>query len=256
MDSLLETPQREFTVIPVAKHFFQNTTFRDIRISVPTTTYGDQVEMTFHIFAYDVLQGIFNYVIHFQTNTEQQQPLFTVKLLNIYPLGSHVVSQFARLFPDPDLYTPSPTPTNETRSAFRQVNLSSRGFLSAYTIGPRAKRAVWIERVRGNTTREVQVWSDVDQLKDGEVVDGPPGEIQRNAVLTITSPDLRGKYNIYPTLRPPNHAPLIHLFYVCRGYYTLRIERIDGTDCTWEPSGRIVLTRRRCLNKILYIRNR
>lgn len=195
MDSLLGTTQCEFTAIPVAKRFFQNTTFRDIRISTPVTpvtTAGDQIETKFQIFAYDVLQGLFNYAIHFQTQPDQL-PLFTVVLLNIYPLSNHVVPQFARLLPDLDSHTPSPTPTNETRSAFRQVNLSSRGFLSAHAIGPQAKRAVWVERVRGDTTREVQVWSSPGEPDDGEMNDGPPGEIQRIAIHTITSPDLRGK---------------------------------------------------------------
>lgn len=198
MDRLLETTQREFTAIPFAKHFFQNTTFRDVKFSTPTITLDNQLEIKFQVFAYDVLQGLFNFAIHLQVHPEHP-PLFSVTLLNIYALTNHVVSQFARLLSDPDLLTPSPTPTNETRSPFRQTNLSSRGFVSAYAVGPRAKRAVWVERIRGSTLREVQIWSDTGMSADEEATNGPPGEIERVAVHRINSPDLRGT-SFFPSL--------------------------------------------------------
>lgn len=191
MDELLTTTQRQFTAAPISKYFFQNTTFRDVKYSTPTVTSDDQLEIKFQVFAYDVLQGLFNYTIHFQKRPEHP-PLFTVTLSNIYPLANHIVSQFTRFLPDPDLLTPSPTPTNEIRSAFRQTNLSSRGFLSTYAVGPRGKRAVWVERIRGSTVREVQVWSDPGTSDGQDLADGPPGEIERVAIHALTSPDLRG----------------------------------------------------------------
>ncbi|KAF9448928.1 hypothetical protein P691DRAFT_813357 [Macrolepiota fuliginosa MF-IS2] len=190
MDHLLETTHREFTAIPFAKHFFHNMTFRDVRISTPIISFDPCLEIKFQVFSYDVLQGLFDFGICLQIRPEDP-PVFTVALLNIYALANHVASQFSRILTGPDLLTPSPTPTNEMRSPFRQTNLSSRGFLSAYALGPRAKRAVWVERIRGSTLREIQVWNDSSTPEDEQIVDGPPGEIERVAVYTISSPDLR-----------------------------------------------------------------
>ncbi|KXN86742.1 hypothetical protein AN958_09733 [Leucoagaricus sp. SymC.cos] len=190
MDSLIGSSQREFTAIPIAKHFFQNTTYREVKFSDSSISTGEQLDISFQAFAYDVLQGLFNYSIHFQARPDHP-PDFTVALVNIYPLASHVVPQFSHLLPsDVNLLTPSPTPVDTVRRAFRPTNPSSRGFISAYTIGSQAKRAVWAERVRGSTLREIQVWDRSETVNvDGDFQQ--PGEIERIPVHSLPSPDLR-----------------------------------------------------------------
>lgn len=51
---------------------------------------------------------------------------------------------------------------------------------------------MWVERIRGSTVREVQVWSDPGTSDGQDLADGPPGEIERVAIHALTSPDLRG----------------------------------------------------------------
>lgn len=188
MDSLLETTHSElFTAIPIAQHSFQKATFRSFKISTPVIASGDdEVEIRFQIFAHDSLQGLFNYVIHFQTQLDQP-PLLTVELLNIYPLNNHVVSRFTHPPPGLDSHTPPPALISGAGGASQQANLSSRGSLTVYAIGPQAKRATWVERVRSDTAREVQVWSRLSKLDDTDTIDGPPREIQRNAVHAFPS---------------------------------------------------------------------
>lgn len=187
MDSLLETTHSElFTAIPIAKHSFQKATLRSFKISTPVITSGDRVEIRFQIFAHDSLQGLFNYVIHFQIQ-HNQPPLLTVELLNIYPLSNHVVLRFTHPVPGLDSHTPPPALISGARGASQQANLSSRGSLTVYAIGPQAKRATWVERVRSDTAREVQVWSRLSKLDDRDIIDGPPREIQRNTVHAFPS---------------------------------------------------------------------
>jgi hypothetical protein len=47
---------------------------------------------------------------------------------------------------------------NEIRVLGAQA-ASSRGFVSAFSLGPQGKRAVWVERRRGSLIREVVVWA-------------------------------------------------------------------------------------------------
>jgi hypothetical protein len=191
MDILLNATQPTFTATPISQHLFQNTTFREVRISSPTISTSDQLDIRFQMFTYDVLQGLFNYSIHFQTRPEQP-PHFAVALPNVYPLANHAVSQHAPL-PPSDLYTPSPTPTNEVGHAFRPItNPSSRGFVSSFALGAQGRRAVWVERVRGNTRREIHAWSRPGTTEDEVVVNEQPEEIERIPVYSIASPDLRG----------------------------------------------------------------
>ncbi|KAJ3564986.1 hypothetical protein NP233_g7932 [Leucocoprinus birnbaumii] len=193
MDTLLNTTQSEITTTPISQHLFQNTTFREIKVSRPTIAEsdGEVLDIRFEVFAYDVLQGLFRYSVQFHLRPEQP-PYFAVALPEIYPLTDQLASQYSRLLPDPDLLTPSPTPSNEARHAFRSVlNPSSRGFVSAYAIGSQGRRAVWVERVRGSTMREIHVWNRTDATEDLVIPSDPPREIERVPVFTIASPDLR-----------------------------------------------------------------
>lgn len=194
LDSLLNTTQHEITATPISQHLFQNTTFREVKVSnptQPTVAVGDIFDIQFQVFAYDVLQGLFHYSIRFQALPEQP-PHFTITLPGIYPLTAQLASHYSRLLPEPDLLTPSPTPTNEARHAFRSVmNPSSRGFVSAYAVGSQGRRAVWVERIRGSTTREVHVWSRPGTTDDETIPGEPPKEIERIPVFSIASPDLR-----------------------------------------------------------------
>jgi len=66
---------------------------------------------------------------------------------------------------------------------------TARGFLSAYAVGPQGTRAIWIERKRASTIREVQVWGLARPEDDESVAAGS----ERRVVYSVTSYDLRGE---------------------------------------------------------------
>ncbi|KAL1762742.1 hypothetical protein FB107DRAFT_285184 [Schizophyllum commune] len=64
----------------------------------------------------------------------------------------HLTSSFAQ---------PQQTSTNLHQAARAESQyqiVSARGFVSAFALGPRARRAVWVERRRGSTLREIFAW--------------------------------------------------------------------------------------------------
>ncbi|EKM82030.1 hypothetical protein AGABI1DRAFT_126380 [Agaricus bisporus var. burnettii JB137-S8] len=186
MDDLLASTETKITLTPISESIFRSVTFRDAKYSTPTITFDNgQLEIKFEAFANDVLAGLFHYEIHFQRR-ETHPPIFDVTLLHIYPLADHVVNKHW-LPLTPELITPSPTPTNEYANAFRPTNLSAKGFLTTFTIGSNAKRAVWVERVRGSTVREIHVWENSSVFGDRDL----NGEIESYPVYTIASLDLR-----------------------------------------------------------------
>ncbi|KAF8880185.1 hypothetical protein BD779DRAFT_1549874, partial [Infundibulicybe gibba] len=147
------SPRSDHPIAP-SVHRFPSTTFREFVFSEPCTADRNKIQML----AYDVLQGLFLYSIHLIADADL--PELTVTLV------AH----------------PSPTPTGSrpSQNALGAVNPSSRGFVSALTLGPQGKRAIWVERNKGSVCREVIVWpgkvGDMSEM-DGKAVfvSGPCG---------------------------------------------------------------------------------
>jgi hypothetical protein len=86
------------------------------------------------------------------------------------------------------------------RSIFGSVGSSSRGFVGAIALGAQGKRAVWIERTKGNTTRDVAVWAKGEDGQAGNENRNEDGEEQKmrgHVVYRHESFDLRGRWIIH-----------------------------------------------------------
>ena len=166
---------------PSLKHFFSKN-FRAISFSDCSHTrnlISETDTYTTTLFAYDVIQGLFQYVVQLTLSSEPSTlpPSLQVTLIRVYPLIS------SGRIADMETTMASTNPT--------------RGFISAHDIGPQGKRAVWIERGRSSTAREVQVWSKEPSLTGH--LDSPSGtrvtvptEIERRVVYLVNSYNLRG----------------------------------------------------------------
>ncbi|KAF8880186.1 hypothetical protein BD779DRAFT_1549880 [Infundibulicybe gibba] len=152
------SPRSDHHTTPLV-HPFPSMTFRDLVFSDPCAMDRNRIEML----AYEVLQGLFLYSI--RVTVDADLPELTVTLIATYPMSMSPLSE-----------TPSPTPTGShpSQNIFGTGNLSSRGFVSALTLGPQGKRAVWVERKRGSVFREVIVWpgkvGDIEVEMDGKAI--------------------------------------------------------------------------------------
>lgn len=185
------------------------------------------------LFAYDVIQGLFHYIVRVQasvSHANELPPLLEVVLTGAYPLapGLHSPSLYIPLASEDALvetpsksvtysanFTPSPSPTPTfshthahvpgSSSTIRltqggQFNDGSRGFLSTHAMGPQGKRGIWVERKRSSTLREIQVWSHnspsfISSYKDQLSTNKTCAiEIPRRVVYSLYSYDLRGKH--------------------------------------------------------------
>jgi len=207
-------------------------TFRDVSFSdcshsrnriSETDTY------TTTLFAYDVIQGLFQYVVQLTLSSDLSTlpPSLQVTLIGIYPLVMVYSGRIAAL---PSMETTTTTLKNPTiihpaifgSSPLHQSRNASegntRGFVSTHAMGPQGRRAIWIERKRSSTVREVQVWSkepsltgDSDSASDGVSF---PAEIERRVVYSVNSYDLRGVNPFHPIVLKLNNEPIYRGCYV------------------------------------------
>lgn len=218
---------------PSLKHKF-NMTFREASFS-QTTTHHHPASQTqtseLSLFAYDVIQGLFHYVVRVRTSTTLESdgdgiyPSLEVVLTGVYPLAvSATLSQlYLPLPPAHDTpsgapppaptsstysanFTPSPSPTplsvhmpaRDSRRMQSGLDGGARGFLSTQAIGAQGRRGVWIERKRASTLREIQVWGRASPAALASYASPSAGgavtavEIPRRIVHSLQSFDLRG----------------------------------------------------------------
>jgi len=215
--------------LPILKHTFSHTTFREVSISGPVSTSDSETESTrqmisFGILAYDVIQGLFHYSIHINiphmtANTPSPAPpSLDVKLVGVYAMANNIralspptfsahsgflgqtVPPGFPLLQDAHTLTPLQMAMPETLGG--GSSHAGRGFVAALCLGPQAKRAVWIERRRGSTVREVIVWAvpcTGGGIRSGGMAVDESGSGEENmlemdgrVVHTVTSYDLRG----------------------------------------------------------------
>lgn len=68
---------------------------------------------------------------------------------------------------------------------------TSRGFVSAFSLGPQGKRAVWVERRRGSLMREIVVWTKEEGAREDFVGGGRNVGLEGRVVFSQGSYDLR-----------------------------------------------------------------
>ena len=195
--------------------------FRDVSFSQATTSCNPVSQAETHeltVFAYDVIQGLFHYTVQIVTPpiSSEMPPSLDVHLTGVYPLSVGLASTnifvghppISRLtWSDLASSSTSHSPTltfgqggsdsNSRRNRSSQPDTGSRGFLSTHSLGLQGKRAVWVERKRSSTVREVQVWSRERPLV---YLDGPV-EMERRVVYSLESYDLRGECSSESNLR-------------------------------------------------------
>lgn len=157
------------TITPV-KHFFTSTTFRGVVFSAPTLGNSAPPDLAMSLLAWDVIRGLYHFRIALTCTSGQ--PVFSVSLVE--------AKHMAEL---------------DTSSTRRRVPAgTSRGFVSACCIGPEGMRALWIERRRMSTLREVSVFdvSCCDVLGGLGAGEEEAYEIEGHKVFEVNSWDLRG----------------------------------------------------------------
>ncbi|KAL1668897.1 hypothetical protein GGF50DRAFT_123665 [Schizophyllum commune] len=83
-------------------------------------------------------------------------PLAASSSIHASSAGPHHPHQTPSSFAQPQQ---TPTTLHQAARAESQYQIvSARGFVSAFALGPRARRAVWVERRRGSTLREIFAW--------------------------------------------------------------------------------------------------
>ncbi|KDR67709.1 hypothetical protein GALMADRAFT_257992 [Galerina marginata CBS 339.88] len=209
---------------PPLKHgFFM--TFREVSVSECSVSRSTNSEMETYevtLFAYDVIQGLFHYTVRLSlplSRASEVPPSLDVQLTGIYPLALGIVEPASSSASDSGPassitysanFSPTPTFTHThanhhgTSSTPRQTHgrgsdYASRGFLSAHSLGLQGKRAVWVERKRSSTVREVQVWCpeppSVSPVYVSGRLDGGDNqrvlEMKRRVVCSFSSYDLR-----------------------------------------------------------------
>ncbi|KAF8056058.1 hypothetical protein FPV67DRAFT_1397803, partial [Lyophyllum atratum] len=193
--------------LQVLEHQFSTLTFRSLSSSDCVLTEGN---LSFSFLAYDFLQGMFqfNVSVSFISTLPDGHASLNVDCIGIYPMADNInmdalftlsssasALSIASAAPA-QLSNPTPAPADSIvrplhmgifgpTSGSASANTSSRGFLSTMALGPQGKRAVWVERRRGSTLREVLVWNKVRGIgQDGILI---PGKV----VYRIQSYDLR-----------------------------------------------------------------
>jgi len=219
--SLAFPPTRDENPSSVLKTSF-SMTFRDVSFSQCSITHNaTSKSITYEttLFAYDVIHGLFQYTVELteSTSTSDMPPLFDVRLIGVYPLGlglsntklyapstednSDPIIRAPRSFSHPHFM-----PHHPRQGTIALSDSSSRGFVSAHRVGPQGKRAMWVERKRSSTARELQVWSRDPPCCSGDSLDAHDqvefsgamgssplaGEIERRVVFSVQSYDLRG----------------------------------------------------------------
>lgn len=86
--------------------------------------------------------------------------------------------------------SPVVTPTITPRNYMPGFGNGTRGFVSTLALGPQGKRAIWIERRRGSTVREVHVWWLREENASNSELRNI--DIPRCAIYSLASYDLRG----------------------------------------------------------------
>ncbi|KAF4577002.1 hypothetical protein EYR36_004987 [Pleurotus pulmonarius] len=187
------------------KHMFSLNAFKNICTStVEIVNEMDEpfpLRMQFTFQAYDVLQGLFVYEVCIRATSDYSiTPMVDLTLIGVYPLA-HIVNamtppSIAHLAPyptsslntSPSRGAPTPTPTQISFGySVSQSGVAARGFISSFTLGPQGRRAIWIERSRVSTTRDLIVWSKaIDPSEQPRTI-----EIMRRVIHTIGSYDLR-----------------------------------------------------------------
>ncbi|KAG5641585.1 hypothetical protein DXG03_004684 [Asterophora parasitica] len=144
----------------VLEHHFPSITFRMVSSSDCLCT---SQRLSFSFFGYDFLKGIFRYKVDIR---------FAPGLPDGTSLNVDCVGVYSMADPE---------------TSGIQAGVSSRGFVSALALGAQGKRAVWVERRRGSTVREVLVWAQppTREVEDESIT------IPRHVVYRLESYDLR-----------------------------------------------------------------
>ncbi|KAJ3718740.1 hypothetical protein C8R42DRAFT_674455 [Lentinula raphanica] len=162
---------------PLLKHVFPSYNFRDVQISdveIEVSNKDGSSEPIFEgtryklkILASDIIQGLFFFIVTISIPlTQGEIATLDVNLAAIYALANHIPlrSSASRRSQLSRKSTSSRTESSMANESYRFQLFSgpatptsprTSSFVSAYALGTQGMRAVWIERRRGTTEKEI-----------------------------------------------------------------------------------------------------
>ncbi|KAE9390461.1 hypothetical protein BT96DRAFT_1024562 [Gymnopus androsaceus JB14] len=189
----------------VLRHNFPSYNFRDVRISDVETdskqslSEGEKV-FTLRMLASDIIQGLFYFVVNVSFTTGQP-PLLDVNLTAIHGMANHIPvhGRLSEQQPAGSSSTTTIGPVRERAELerfFTRALGSSRSssFMSAYAMGPQGMRAIWIERNRRSTLKQIvacRLLPDPEDSLEPNARVGFPRALDALVVYAIESYDLR-----------------------------------------------------------------
>ncbi|KAJ3786461.1 hypothetical protein GGU10DRAFT_386617 [Lentinula aff. detonsa] len=174
--------------MPSLRHIFPSYNFRDVQISDVETgalteeevssSEGDGTRYRLKMLASDIIQGLFYFVVNIIIpSTQDQIPILDVHLAAIYAMANNIpfhsknrlqrhqqstleeTSESRSFMPLMNPNTAGPIrPVIERFSMPRSDRVNSArssSFVSTYAVGSQGMRAVWIERRRGTTLKQI-----------------------------------------------------------------------------------------------------
>ncbi|GAW04486.1 hypothetical protein F5879DRAFT_948646 [Lentinula edodes] len=166
--------------LPSLRHVFPSYSFRDVQIAeVESETLTEEessssgydgTRYTLKMLASDVIQGLFYFVANITIpsarHEQSQPPILDVHLAAVYAMANHIPlysrahqrqrntlqtsrSSHAAVH-DRAVQKRLSTPRSDSVNSVR-----SSSFVSTYALGPQGMRAVWIERRRGSTWKQI-----------------------------------------------------------------------------------------------------
>ncbi|KAJ4470181.1 hypothetical protein J3R30DRAFT_1235011 [Lentinula aciculospora] len=170
---------------PSLRHVFPSYNFRDVQISdVQTEALTEEEDSSsesggthyiLKMLASDIIQGLFYFVVEI-TVPSGQLPILDVRLTAIYAMANHIPLQSrtqqrqSQSISETSRFPTWPTLTMTTSAAVRDraiferlpmlrsssgTPVRSSSFVTTYAMGPQGMRAVWIERKRGSTWKQI-----------------------------------------------------------------------------------------------------
>ncbi|KAL1684179.1 hypothetical protein EV122DRAFT_285914 [Schizophyllum commune] len=130
--------------------------------------------------------------------------------------------------------------------------VSARGFVSAFALGPRARRAVWVERRRGSTLREIFAWDWRESMVEEDARGSGDGVDEMDVDDASQTGDARpegavdeGSGSATPDARDASHELALEAPREMTGAAVFTLEsydlRDDITHCTFSETEGIIL---------------
>lgn len=174
--------QIKSSTLPVLRHNFNRTNFKDVTVS---TARQNHDAMVVHALVSDALRGLYYFEITITT------PPIGIPSLDVTLIAQHTMEDMVF-----NAYSTQPFAV-------------SRGFVSAMALGPESRRGLWVERTAGSTRRTVMTFSTRQRTEGGAGSITDASYIDGNLIYEVSS------YNLLRTWRLSLNPSCSSLTIVC-----------------------------------------